>query len=124
MSCNADWLVEVIEKVNHPRVKTLVDFDNFVFSEDFLWGDGGKVYNRYEGVRKLMPYAKAISAKSYEFDIRGYETRVDYSRMMNIISEFDFEGYFSVEFEGTRHSEEEGILATKALIERESFDNE
>ena len=116
MSSNADWLVETIELAEHPILGTVVDFDNFTFSEDFIWGDGD-VYNRYEGVEKLMPLAKSVSAKTHAFDIRGFETSIDYSRMMNIIKDSGFNEYICVEYEGSRLTEEEGIIATKELIE-------
>jgi sugar phosphate isomerase/epimerase len=116
MSSNADWLVETIKMADHERLGTVVDFDNFTFSEDFIWGDG-KIYNRYIGVEKLLPLAKSISAKTHAFDIQGYETTIDYSRMMNLIKESGFNEYICVEYEGSALTEEEGILATKTLIE-------
>jgi L-ribulose-5-phosphate 3-epimerase len=116
MSSNADWLLETILLANHPLLGTVVDFDNFTFSEDFIWGDGD-IYNRYLGVEKLIPLAKSISAKSHAFDIQGYETTIDYSRMMDIIKKSVFDGYICVEYEGNQLSEDEGILATKRLIE-------
>jgi hypothetical protein len=117
MSSNADWLVETIRLADHPLLGTVVDFDNFTFSEDFIWGDGD-IYNRYIGVEKLMPLAKSVSAKSHAFDIQGYETTIDYSRMMEIIKKSNFQEYICVEYEGNKLSEEEGILATKTLIEK------
>ena len=66
-----------MEKVNHPRIGTLPDFGNFKIQED-EW------YDRYQGVQELMPYAKAVSAKSHEFDSHGNETSTDYFKMMEI----------------------------------------
>jgi len=117
MSSNADWLVETIRLADHPLLGTVVDFDNFTFSEDFIWGDGD-IFNRYIGVEKLMPLAKSVSAKSHAFDIQGYETTIDYSRMMEIIKKSNFQEYICVEYEGNKLSEEEGILATKRLINK------
>ncbi|RNC84592.1 MAG: sugar phosphate isomerase/epimerase [Balneola sp.] len=117
MSSHADWLVETIELADHELLGTVVDFDNFTFSEDFIWGDGD-VYNRYEGVEKLMPYAKSVSAKTHAFDIQGYETSIDYTRMMKIVKASGYDEYICVEYEGSRMTEEEGILATKDLIEK------
>ncbi len=117
MSSNADWLVKTIKLADHPLLGTVVDFDNFTFSEDFIWGDGD-VYNRYEGVEKLMPFAKSVSAKTHAFDIQGFETTIDYSRMMKLVKDSGFNDYICVEYEGNRLTEEEGIMATKALIER------
>lgn len=122
MSSNADWLVETIQMANHSLLGTVVDFDNFTFSEDFIWGDG-EIYNRYIGVEKLMPLAKSVSAKSHAFDIHGYETTIDYHRMMNIIKQSDFKDCICVEYEGSKLSEEEGILATRRLIERSFASN-
>jgi len=65
-----------------------------------------------------MPYAKGVSAKSYSFDEEGYETRVDYPRIMDIVLDSGYEGFVGVEYEGSELSEEEGILATKELLEK------
>ena len=117
MSSNADWLVETIALADHQNLGTVVDFDNFTFSEDFIWGDG-QIYNRYIGVQKLLPFAHSISAKTHAFDIQGYETSIDYERMMNLIEQSTFNEFICVEYEGYDKTEEEGILATKALIEK------
>ncbi|GAB5409832.1 MAG: sugar phosphate isomerase/epimerase family protein [Balneolaceae bacterium] len=116
MSSNADWLVETIELANHELLGTVVDFDNFTFSDKFIWGDGD-IYNRYIGVEKLMPLARSVSAKTHAFDIQGFETTIDYTRMMKLVSDSGFSDYICVEYEGNKMTEEEGILATKALIE-------
>lgn len=116
MSSNADWLVETIELANHELLGTVVDFDNFTFSEDFIWGDGD-IYNRYIGVEKLMPYAKSVSAKTHAFDVQGFETTIDYTRMMKIVKDSGFDKYVCVEYEGNKMTEVEGILATKRLIQ-------
>lgn len=117
MSSNADWLVETIKLADHKLLGTVVDFDNFTFSEDFIWGDGD-IYNRYIGVEKLMPFAKSVSAKTHAFDIQGFETTIDYTRMMKIVKDSGFNDYICVEYEGSKLTEVKGILATKALIEK------
>jgi hypothetical protein len=101
-------LVGLMKAVNLSNFGTLPDFGNF---------DPGM--DRYEGIRKLMPYAKGVSAKSHEFDAKGNETRTDYERMMKIVlDEAKFDGYVDIEYEGNRLSEYEGIWATKRLLER------
>ena len=117
LSSQPVWLVETIELANHPRLGTMVDFDNFAYSETRIWG-GTERYNRYEGVELLTPHARSISAKSYAFDAEGHETTIDYRRMMRIILDAGFRGYVSVEYEGAELSEVDGIRATKALLER------
>jgi sugar phosphate isomerase/epimerase len=109
LSSNGQWLAGVIKQVNRPTCGTLPDFGNFHLSET-------EEYDRYEGVAQLMPYAKGISAKSYEFDADGNETRIDYRRMMKLVRDADYHGYVGIEYEGAKLSEPEGILATKRLL--------
>ena len=111
LSSNGEWLSLVMEKVDHPRVGTLPDFGNFRIENDD-W------YDRYKGMKELMPYAKAVSAKSHEFDENGDETGSDYYRMMNIVLETGYNGYVGIEYEGTNHSEMEGIRLTNKLLKK------
>ena len=71
LSSNGEWLSGVMEMIDHPRAGTLPDFGNFRISEK-------EEYDRYTGVKELMPYAKGVSAKSHAFDAEGNETRTDY----------------------------------------------
>ena len=70
LSSNGAWLASVIRQVDHPNCGTLPDFGNFRIAED-QW------YDRYRGVKELMPYARAVSAKSHDFDDAGNETTTD-----------------------------------------------
>ena len=106
LSSHGDWLAGVMKLVNHPRCGTLPDFGNFTD------------YDRYKGVEEMMPYAKAVSAKTYDFDERGDETTIDYRRMMRIVTGAGFHSWMGIEFEGDRLSEREGVAKTKALLER------
>lgn len=111
LSSNGAWLAGVMRAVDHPRCGTLPDFGNFRIGQD-EW------YDRYEGVAELMPFAKAVSAKSHDFDEAGNETGTDYVRMMRIVLDAGYRGYVGIEYEGGGLSEPEGIRATKALLER------
>ena len=93
------------------RVGTLPDFGNFDLGD-------GKKYDRYKGVEELMPWAKAVSAKSYDFDARGDETTIDYARMLKIVVGAGYHDCLGIEYEGDRLSEPDGIRATKKLLER------
>ncbi|MCZ6597336.1 MAG: sugar phosphate isomerase/epimerase [Planctomycetota bacterium] len=110
LSSNGMWLAAVMQMADHPRVGTLPDFGNFRLG-------GGKEYDRYKGVEQLMPWAKAVSAKSHEFDALGNETRTDYKRMMQIVIEASYHGYVGIEYEGSQFPEMEGIRRTKKLLE-------
>lgn len=110
-SSDGAWLSEAVRSANQPNVGTLPDFGNFKLSD-------GSMYDRYQGVRELMPYARAVSAKSHDFDEAGNETATDYAKMLKIVVESGYHGYVGIEYEGSRLSEHEGILATKRLLER------
>lgn len=113
LSSNGKWLAGVIKAVGHPRCGTLPDFGNFRVSQK-----PEKWYDRYKGVEELMPYAKAVSAKSQDFDAKGNETRTDYFRMMKIVLDAGYHGYVGIEYEGRRLSEIDGIKATRDLLIR------
>lgn len=111
LSSNGAWLASVMDGVDHPRCGTLPDFGNFRTGPD-EW------YDRYQGMSELMPYAKSVSAKSHDFDDLGNETNTDYLRVMRIVLDAGFRGWVGIEYEGDTLSEPDGILATKALLER------
>jgi sugar phosphate isomerase/epimerase len=110
LSSDGAWLASVMELVNLPNCGTLPDFGNFQVAR-------GEWYDRYKGVQELMPYAKAVSAKSHEFDDQGNETSTDYLRMMKIVVDAGYHGYVGIEFEGSKVTEVEGVLLTKKLLE-------
>jgi sugar phosphate isomerase/epimerase len=107
LSSNGWWLAGVIKEVDLPNCGTLPDFGNFPPEID-----------PYEAVETLMPYAKSVSAKSYDFDEKGDETKIDYHRMMKIVLDTGYKGFVGIEYEGDRLSETDGILATKKLLEK------
>lgn len=110
LSSNGEWLVGVAKLVNHKNFGTLPDFGNFKVSKD-------EEYDRYKGVTELMPYAKAVSAKSHDFDDRGEETHTDYHKMMKIVLDAGYRSFVGIEYEGSTLSESDGIKATKKLLD-------
>lgn len=119
LSSNAALLAGVMEKVNMENCGTLPDFGNFCIRradpEDYAAGCA-EMYDIYQGVDELMPYAKAVSAKSHVFSADGQEAQIDYSRMLKIVKDAGYEGFIGVEYEGEEISEEAGILATRKLM--------
>ncbi len=111
LSSNGKWLSAVMEKVDHPRMGTLPDFGNFRL-------EGDEWYDRYQGMKELMPYAKAVSAKSHEFDEKGNETGSDFYRIMNIVLDAGYKGYVGIEYEGSVHTEMKGIRLTNELLKK------
>ena len=110
LSSNGFWLAGVMEIVDLPNCGTLPDFGNFNVGD-------GKWYDRYQGVTELMPFAKAVSAKSHEFDENGDEVRTDYRRMMGIVLAAGYHGYVGIEYEGSKDDAYTGIKKTKQLLE-------
>ncbi|MCD6354488.1 MAG: TIM barrel protein, partial [Prolixibacteraceae bacterium] len=113
LSSNGEWLVGVMKLVNHKRIGTLPDFGNFVIDRKT-----GEEYDRYKGVKLMMPYAKGVSGKSHSFDARGNERQIDFYKMIKIVYDSGYRGYIDIEYEGNELSEKEGVIATKKLLEK------
>jgi len=119
---DADWLLDLIRRVDHPLAGLLPDFGNFWIDEA-----KGTLYDPYEGVQKMMPRARAISAKSYGFtssapnitrDTRpGRELELDYGKLIPLVVGAGYKGYIAIEYEGPG-PEMEGIAQTKRVLER------
>ncbi len=110
LSSNGAWLAGVMRMVNLPNCGTLPDFGNFTD------------YDRYKGVQEMMPFAKAVSAKTHDFDAAGNETHTDYKRMVKIVLDAGYRDYIGIEYEGNKTPEREGIRLTKALLEKVRFE--
>jgi sugar phosphate isomerase/epimerase len=111
LSSNGQWLTTLMKRVNLPNCGTLPDFGNFDLGN-------GQQYDRYQGVAELMPYAKAVSAKSHDFDATGNETQTDYRRMLKIVNDAGYRSFLGIEYEGDRLGEADGVRATKTLLEQ------
>lgn len=111
LSSNGKWLVGVMKRVNNPRCGTLPDFGNFDLGS-------GEKYDRYQGVSEMMPFAKAVSAKSHDFDWKGDETQIDYYKMMKIVTSAGYHDYVGIEYEGEKLSEPDGVMATLKLLHK------
>ena len=100
------WLSDVMKNVNRRNCGTLPDLGNFY------------EYDRYQGVKDMMPYAKGVSGKTHEFDENGNEKQIDYERMLKIVADAGYRGYIDVEYEGAKLSEPDGIKASIALVKK------
>ena len=100
-------LVAVMKQVNHPLFGTLPDFGNFPPEID-----------KYDALRKLMPYALAVSAKCYDFGANGQHASFDLDRMMEIVLAAGYDGFVGIEYEGRKNTPYEGVRYCKALLEK------
>jgi sugar phosphate isomerase/epimerase len=119
LSSDPAWLTSIMQEVNMANVGTLPDFGNFCIRRENGERWEAPCVEEYpdkvEGVKLLMPYAKAVSAKSYAFNQKGEQDAVDYYAMVNMLRDFGYNGYIGVEYEGGG-DEIAGIKATKDLL--------
>ena len=119
LSSNGAWLAAVMELADHPRVGTLPDFGNFRISD-------GDIFDPYKGVRLLMPYAKGVSAKTYDFPEPApsavtartdWPLKFDLAEMVRIAVNAGYHGHIGVEYEGNKLDERAGIVRTREILE-------
>lgn len=122
LSSNVPVLMKVINGTGKSNCGTLPDFGNFCIAEEgygsLFDGSCKEFYDPYKGVSEMIVKAFGVSAKSYDFDEEGNETTLDYNRLIKIVKDAGYKGFVGVEYEGSRLSEEEGIIATKTLLEK------
>ena len=111
-SSNPDALLALIKQVNKERFGTLPDFGNFPGRDK-----GAYTIDIYDAIARMMPHARGVSAKSYDFGPDGRETTLDYPRLLKIVTDAGYRGHLGIEYEGSRLPEPEGIRATKRLLE-------
>lgn len=112
-SSDPDALLALIKAVGSEHFGTLPDFGNFPKDRH-----GKYQIDIYDAIARMMPHARGVSAKSYDFGPDGGEVSLDYARIMKIVSDAGYHGFVGIEYEGSRLSEPEGIKATKALLEK------
>lgn len=119
-SSDAAFMAEIIKEVNMPNFGALPDFGNWCLAQK--WGttqfECEMVYDRYQGVAELLPYAKSVSAKSYNFNSDGEDKIIDYYKMIEIIKNSNYNGYIGIEYEGVELEEHQGIIKTKQLLQK------
>ncbi len=109
-SSNPDALIALMKAVNKPGFGTLPDFGNFPKDRR-----GKYQIDIYDAIARMMPYAKGVSAKSYDFR-EGQEIALDYARILKIVTDSGYHGYVGIEYEGSRLPEHDGIKATRDLL--------
>jgi sugar phosphate isomerase/epimerase len=106
-SGDVDSLVELVRRVDHPRFGVLPDFGNFEPRVD-----------RYAAVERMMPHARAVSVKCFDFDDHtGEETTMDLARMLDIARRAGYRGYLGIEYEGERLEEFEGVRRARRFLD-------
>lgn len=97
-------ILHIVNFFNSQFLGTCPDFGNFTVHQ-----------NKYDELKKLLPFAKEIHAKSYQFNTDGEETSINYSRCIELVKSSNFEGPLVVEYEGNG-DQVLNSLTTRALI--------
>lgn len=105
-SGDGKWVQRLMRELDHTHFGTLPDFGNF------------REYDRYEGVKEMMPWAGAVCAKSHSFDDDGKEKKIDYFKMLKIVTASTYRGPICIEFEGGDITPVEGSIKTRDLVRR------
>ena len=120
VTSNGEWLADVMNQVGRENVGTLPDFGNFCISHP--WGTIQEgctdMYDIYKGIQQLLPYAKGVSAKTYDFGSNGEQPLMDYKRLIDIVKASGFKGYIGIEYEGINQPEDEGVRNTQKLLKK------
>ena len=73
-------------------------------------------FDMYDGVEKLMKYAKGVSAKTHGFDSEGNDVDIDYKKMLQIVKKSGYSGFIGVEAQAFTMDPIEAIIASKKLL--------
>lgn len=105
-SSNIDFQLKVKERLPSKNFGYLLDCGNYR-PKDLV----------YSAIPKLSKSILVVHAKMYNFDENGNETTLDYPKIIKMLKDIGYSGYYNIEFEGPL-SDEEGVLKSKALLER------
>ena len=105
ISSDPDFLVALMKRFNHPEFGLLPDFGNF---DDDI---------RTEALRKVIPYAKGISVKTY-YGKDGTHPRYDVEALVKMAHDIGYSGFYGIEAESRELDSFEQVRLTKRAIER------
>ena len=106
VSAEADNVVAIMKAVDSEWVGTCPDFGNF------------RPWLRYQGLRKIYPYAHIVHAKVREFDeATGEAADIDVGHCIELARDAVFDGYMAVEFEG-KADDFEGVHKSIDLLKK------
>lgn len=95
LSNDADWMVSLFKRVDHPLFGSYPD-----------WRSPGPSFDNFEYVRKMLPYAGGMS-------YRNQPTEEQTARMIKLCQDSGYRGWYGIESSGR-----EGIRQGKALLDK------
>jgi sugar phosphate isomerase/epimerase len=101
----AEDMAYLLETVNSPWLKAILDMGNFFFEPDM-----------YAAMQRIAPHVWLAHAKSYPGGGAWYTLDLDYARIFRILLGAGFGGYVSIEMEGAEAAET-AVPKSIAMIE-------
>ncbi|MBI1294607.1 TIM barrel protein [bacterium] len=89
LTTTADDMLRILQDVNSPWLKAILDMGNFLFEDDM-----------YAGMQKVAPHIWLAHAKTYFGGGSWYTLDLDYARIFRILRNAGWSGYCSIEMEG------------------------
>ncbi|MHA1734514.1 MAG: sugar phosphate isomerase/epimerase family protein [Promethearchaeota archaeon] len=102
------WLEKLVMHPDLEGLGVVLDIGN--------WPDD----TRYEDIGRVIEkgWLKYFHAKTHVFDEDGYEAELDYPRVKAIADAHGWDGWWSVEWEGTGMTDLEGVEKTIGLLQK------
>jgi L-ribulose-5-phosphate 3-epimerase len=85
----AEDMAYLLESVNSPWLKAILDMGNFIFEPDM-----------YAAMQRIAPHVWLAHAKTYPGGGSWYTLDLDYARIFRTLLDVGFKGYVSIEMEG------------------------
>ncbi len=106
-SSDVEFQLKVKHNISSKNFGYLLDTGNYKPKEEV-----------YENILKLGKSIKVVHAKTYDFDENGEETTLDFGKIISNLQKVDYDGYYSVEFEGRNLGDIEGTKKTLKLLRK------
>jgi sugar phosphate isomerase/epimerase len=101
LTTTANDMAYILETVNSPWLKAVLDMGNFLFEPDM-----------YAAMMRIAPHVWLAHAKTYFGGGTWYSLDLDYARIFRILLDAGFRGYVSIEMEG---AEDAAIAMPKSV---------
>jgi len=89
LTTTAAGMVRIIETVDSPWLRAILDMGNFIFEDDM-----------YAAMAEIAPYVWLAHAKTYPGGGSWYTLDLDYARIFRTLLDAGFKSYTSIEMEG------------------------
>lgn len=92
LTYHPEGVLRITQAIDSPWLGVLMDTGNFLEEP-------------YDKLELLAPHADLVQAKTYFGGGEWYDLDLDYKRIARILSDVNYKGYISLEFEGKEHAD-------------------